>query len=233
MASDVSTGSAGPRSSDPLPLQPDTAAPEGAAVRSSTDLRHFVRIHDGDLPPSLCDGLIASFHAMADAQQRNGRGVRAGLERSAWTELDIGRHADAQLRGFFRERISQALLRYNHDTALPIGIPDSPLLAPLVMKRYAAASDERFQLHFDAINEVSDRYLVFLWYLNDVLDGGDTEFPMLDLKIAPRRGRLLVFPPYWMYQHRGCPSPTRDKYILSTYLRFPRGPQSGGPQSSE
>ena len=93
--------------------------------------------------------------------------------------------------------------------------------ATALARRYAAERNERFQLHFDSVNEVCDRYLVFLWYLNDVHDAGQTSFPLLDLHVAPRAGRLLVFPPYWMFAHEGRASPTQDKYILSTYLRFP------------
>ena len=220
MASDVSTGCAGPSSSD---AGTDGAvAPPGAAAWPSCDLRHFVRVYDDDLPPAFCARMIDSFHALAGRQQRNGRGIRPGLDDSAWSELDVGRHADDGFLHFFRARIDAALARYNRDTGLPIAVPDSPLLAPLVMKRYAAGGSEKFQLHFDAVNEVCDRYLVFLWYLNDIDAGGETRFPSLDLHVVPRAGRLLVFPPYWMFPHQGCPSPTRDKYIVSTYLRFPR-----------
>ena len=35
-----------------------------------------------------------------------------------------------------------------------------------------------------------------------------------------RAGRLLMFPPYWMYQHAGLPPRSSDKYIISTYLLF-------------
>ena len=42
----------------------------------------------------------------------------------------------------------------------------------------------------------------------------------LDLKVEPRAGRLLMFPPYWMYQHAGLPPVSGNKYILSTYLMF-------------
>ena len=99
-------------------------------------------------------------------------------------------------------------------------VPDSPLLAPLVLKRYAAERNERFQLHFDSVNEVCDRYLVFLWYLNDVQEGGATRFTDLGIDVTPRAGRLLMFPPYWMFQHVGAPPVSNDKYILSTYLLF-------------
>jgi hypothetical protein len=88
------------------------------------------------------------------------------------------------------------------------------------MKRYRSGGAERFQLHFDAIHHVSSRYLVLLWYLNDVEAGGETRFPQLELSVDPRAGRLLMFPPYWMYQHEGMPPLAGEKYILSAYLMF-------------
>jgi len=42
--------------------------------------------------------------------------------------------------------------------------------------------------------------------------------------VQARRGRLLMFPPYWMYQHAGMPPLSNDKYILSTYLLFEKHP---------
>ena len=186
------------------------------------DLTHYIRTYDGSLPAGLCEGLIESFAALGRFQVSNGRGVRAGLDRSAWTELDVSRLSEAPFLTYVRGLVSQELRRYNADVGLPIPVPDSPLLGPLILKRYRAGSDERFQTHFDSINEVCDRYLVFLWYLNDVEEGGRTWFPGLGMGVAPRTGRLLMFPPYWMYAHQGEASPLQDKYILSTYLLFPQ-----------
>ena len=92
------------------------------------------------------------------------------------------------------------------------------------MKRYRPSTDERFQLHFDSVDHLANRYLVLLWYLNDVERGGETRFPELGLEVAARAGRLLIFPPYWMYQHEGLPPESGDKYILSTYLLFTAAP---------
>ena len=89
------------------------------------------------------------------------------------------------------------------------------------MKRYRPNSEEQFQLHFDAVNHLANRYLVVLWYLNDVAEGGETRFPHLGFSVQPKAGRLLVFPPYWMYQHEGTAPHSGEKYILSTYLLFP------------
>ncbi len=86
---------------------------------------------------------------------------------------------------------------------LTIPVPNSPKMADLILKRYRPDREERFQLHFDAVNHLANRYLVLLWYLNDVPEGGETRFPQLGITVPARQGRLLVFPPYWMYQHEG------------------------------
>jgi prolyl 4-hydroxylase len=187
------------------------------------NLSHYIRVYDHDLDAELCQRMIESFAGLARFQRTNGRGIRAGLEDSAWTELNVTALSDADFLGMFRRVIDKALARYNDDVGLPVAIPNTPLLGELVMKRYRPGLDEQFQLHFDAINFVANRYLVMLWYLNDVAEGGATAFPNLELVIEPKAGRLLMFPPYWMYQHRGEAPVSGDKYILSTYLLFDMG----------
>ena len=184
-------------------------------------LARYILTQDGHLDDPICDKLVAAFDALREHQVRNGAGIRRGLEDSAWTEIDASRIMDASFRQFFLQRVQSALATYNAAVDLPIPLPDSGLLAPLILKRYRAASAERFQVHFDSIDRVSNRYLVFLWYLNDVAEGGETSFPGLDARIAARKGRLLMFPPYWMYQHEGRAPRIGDKYIASTYLVFP------------
>ena len=188
------------------------------------DLRHFIRVYDDALPATWCTRLLKGFDVLSAHQARNGRELRAGLEESAWTELNVTRHGDPLTVGFFRGRIDEALVRYNADVSLDIPIPNSPAFADLVLKRYRPHSAERFQLHFDAINHLSSRYMVLLWYLNGVERGGGTRFPKLGVEVAARAGRLLMFPPYWMYKHEGLPPESGDKYILSTYLLFNSAP---------
>jgi prolyl 4-hydroxylase len=193
---------------------------------SIAELSHYVRVYDNNLEPELCRRLLASFNGLERFQVTNGRGVRAGLEQSAWTEMNVSRLADAAFAADFRLRIDAALARYNKDVGLTISVPNAPKHSDLTLKRYRPGSDERFQLHFDSIYSVSNRYLVMLWYLNEVSDGGETHFPQLDIAVKPQAGRLLIFPPYWMYQHEGMPPRSGDKFILSTYLLFGETPST-------
>jgi len=190
------------------------------------ELSHFVRVYDNHLGEDLCRRFLESFTALGRFQVNNGRGVRKGLEESAWTELNVSRLADGAFLTDFRRRIDAALAQYNADVGLTIPVPVAPKHSDLTIKRYRPTQDEGFQLHFDSIYSVSNRYLVLLWYLNDVAAGGETRFPQLDISVRPARGRLLMFPPYWMYQHEGAPPRSENKFILSTYLLFGETPST-------
>ncbi len=179
-----------------------------------------IQVYDDALDPATCAGMIASYHALSRFHRPNGRGRRAGLEESAWTELDITPLTDAGFRAMLHDTMQRHWRRYVDRLQLPVELPFTTNTSEFILKRYRAGMDENFQPHFDSLGEVSNRYLVFLWYLNDVAAGGETAFLRIDRSVAPKAGRLLMFPPYWMYQHEGRPPISGDKYILSTYLLF-------------
>jgi hypothetical protein len=67
---------------------------------------------------------------------------------------------------------------------------------------------------------IGARHLVFMTYLNDVTDGGETEFYYQKLKIQPRKGLTLIWPADWTHTHRGVTSPTQDKYIITGWFDY-------------
>ncbi|WP_428311184.1 2OG-Fe(II) oxygenase [Hydrocarboniphaga sp.] len=189
-------------------------------MNNKTDVTRYIKVFDHHLEQDICDRLVSSFDESTGLHTPNGRGYRAGLEQSGWTELNLTKAATEDLRQFFRNKMNGALTRYNLDVPQRIPVPNSRSTADLILKRYRPGGADQFQLHFDSLHDVCNRYLVFLWYLNDVETGGETWFPEFDVKITARRGRLLMFPPYWMYQHAGLAPVSSDKYILSSYLLF-------------
>lgn len=70
--------------------------------------------------------------------------------------------------------------------------------------------------------EDMQRCLVFMTYLNDVNDGGETEFKYQNLKVRPEKGLTLIWPTDFTHTHRGITSKTQTKYIATgwyVYLR--------------
>ena len=63
------------------------------------------------------------------------------------------------------------------------------------------------------------RFLTFIWYINDVPIGGETEF-INGTKILPKQGKLLLFPSTWTYVHRGNIPISSDKYIIVGWLEL-------------
>jgi hypothetical protein len=64
------------------------------------------------------------------------------------------------------------------------------------------------------------RAFTFLWYLNDIEVGGETEFE--EFKIKPQAGSLLLFPATWCFPHSGKMPISDDKYIITgwVYVNF-------------
>jgi hypothetical protein len=66
------------------------------------------------------------------------------------------------------------------------------------------------------------RVLLWMFYLNDVEDGGETEFLYQGRKIAPKKGRLVIAPAGFTHTHRGNVARSGDKYIATSWILYQR-----------
>lgn len=64
------------------------------------------------------------------------------------------------------------------------------------------------------------RHLAYMTYLNTVSDQGETEFYYQKIKIKPEKGLTLIWPTDWTFTHRGIPSRSQTKYIVTGWLNF-------------
>jgi len=63
----------------------------------------------------------------------------------------------------------------------------------------------------------SRRHLVFMLYLNDVENDGETEFLYQRVKVKPEKGLLLIWGADWAFTHRGITT-QEEKYIVTGWL---------------
>lgn len=64
------------------------------------------------------------------------------------------------------------------------------------------------------------RVLLFMYYLNDVREGGETEFYYQQRKLSPRKGQLVFAPSGFTHTHKGHVPSSNDKYILTSWVLF-------------
>lgn len=75
--------------------------------------------------------------------------------------------------------------------------------------------------HYESMDhQVSHRVVTWIFYLNDVEHGGETEFLYLKRRIAAKKGRLIIWPAAFTHTHRGNPPLSGDKYIMTGWLEF-------------
>ena len=59
------------------------------------------------------------------------------------------------------------------------------------------------------------RVTTFMVYLNDVAEGGETEFLYRSMRIKPKVGTLLIWPAGYTHTHRGNPPLSGEKYTIT------------------
>mgnify|MGYP003627029979 FL=1 len=64
------------------------------------------------------------------------------------------------------------------------------------------------------------RKLAFTTYLNDVEEGGETEFVLQGVKIKPKKGLTIIWPAGWTHPHHGIPAPKETKYIATGWAGY-------------
>lgn len=183
----------------------------------------FIFVQEDALPGFLCDNMIERFEQHTGDQYAGRLGQDVGLDQNVkkttdifvsgddkphWKDVDTNLHRSLALAlREFRERYP-----YFKGPFKDMGYN---------LQRYRPG--EYYHWHIDGgSHQFAMRQLVALWYLNDVASeaGGATEFLFQHLKIQPRQGTLVLFPPFWTHEHRAGILYGGVKYIATTWVVF-------------
>lgn len=77
-------------------------------------------------------------------------------------------------------------------------------------------------------NEALHRVVLYMFYLNDVEEGGETEFYYQNRKVKPKKGTMVIAPAGFTHSHRGNMPKSCDKYIATSWIMFNRAEQLYG-----
>jgi hypothetical protein len=65
-----------------------------------------------------------------------------------------------------------------------------------------------------------NRVLTWILYLNDVYEGGETEFLYQHMRVKPEQGTLVIWPAAFTHTHRGNPPISNNKYIVTGWTEL-------------
>ena len=180
----------------------------------ATDLRDYVKVYPGTIPPLHCDRIVQLF----EQQQRHARLYHTDAYNFTQLELHtIGANNLAQAVVLECNKVFHCYMKsVGADHMAP-----SPQFEAVRIKRYEPHKAQEFRPHIDNSADTSDRFLSYIVYLTDNAEGR-TVFPNLGLAVACEKGAMLVFPPTWQYLHAGERPIDSNKYILVTSMMYPR-----------
>lgn len=177
-------------------------------------LQDYIKVYDDILDKETCDNIIKKFEASEQLTK-----VESDIYK--FHQLNITQSEDwKEISEMLAGLSYSAATAYFNDVEVPV-VPQLEGFEEIRIKRYQPGENERFDVHVDAGDQrTSKRFLVIFCYLNDVEEGGETSFPTLGINIKPKTGRVLMFPPMWMFPHEAKVPVSNNKYIVGTYLHF-------------
>jgi len=176
----------------------------------------FIYIQKDALPKSFCDNVIQKFEL--DDRKRQGQvgsGVRLDIKRSCDLSITGKEDWESYDQAFFKS-LNDALKEYLRF------IPEEYLQSRALGRfeddtGYQIQKTQPGDYYIWHHDQTKTRLVTFIWYLNDVKDGGYTEF-IDGTKIQPEVGKLIIFPSTWDFLHRGVSPKTETKYICTGWV---------------
>ena len=195
----------------------------------------FVYVNENSLSRELCEDIIEYYHK--DYSKGYKGSTFSGINnhiKDTW-DLNIGiidTEYWKKIHKLLSEELELNLQKYINNLNDDNIKNDNPNIDDFKILTNVKLKPECFQIqkydknkgkyvyHIDeSIDYGKNRYRVitYLWYLNDVIQGGETEF-FSKVRIKPESGKLILFPSTWTYPHCSKVPISNDKYIITGWV---------------
>jgi hypothetical protein len=198
-------------------------------------MKEFIYENKHSLTPELCDHIIYLFNNSKEHQYigRCGPG-KIKLETKITTDLEITRcvnpdfHLHSQwleVKNTLVNELKKNLSQYYFDLDPDKSIFNFDVIhniktfSSFLIHKYDK-NKGKFTYHNDRyIDRKTNRYRIlnYLWYLNDIDEGGETEF-FGCYTLKPEKGKLVLFPSEWFFPHTGKIPISDDKYVIAGWI---------------
>lgn len=188
-------------------------------------IEQFVGIFEDAFTKEYCEGLIKAYDTA----------IAAGYGRTRQQEEEYSKLQKADTQLFNNINNPQVpipdVAKFNdifwskcypiYEEAFP-PLKDSGRHSSYYFKIQKTNLQEGYHIwHYESCNrEVCNRLLTWMLYLNDVEEGGETEFLYQSMRVKPKQGTLLIWPAAFTHTHRGNPPLSNPKYIVTGWTEF-------------
>ena len=192
------------------------------------DFKDLVYEMHNALDPKTCEDIIQKFRH----DDRKSQGITTSgyinneLKKStdlAISDLDEWEKIDSILFRSLEANLEEYAVRTNEIIGRPLW-SDQIKDTGYNIKRYRAGDYFHWHVDSQTYQDGWTRTIACIWYLNEVEEGGETEFAF-GHKIVPEVGKLILFPATWNFPHRGLSPIKGNKYIITSFVLTNEGTQ--------
>jgi len=189
---------------------------------------NFVGIYDGYFSNEYCNSLIKYFEWCSTNNKSFGRIDKESVKKDQSIVLNPQGVIDIM---FTPENIQSSVTEFNStfwdvcykdysETYSVLADYDRHTIFTYKIQRTDPAGGYHVWHSEDGGVCHSRRIGVYILYLNDVEEGGETEFLYQSMRVKPKQGTLLIWPAAFTHTHRGNPPLSNPKYSVTGWTEF-------------
>ena len=169
------------------------------------------------IKPKVCDDLIEYFND--NVEYKSEGTINDGkIDKDIKDSIDVNFYngsTDYRIRNFFGA-MTPCICNYAKKYEIAF-----PMKTSTVNKiQYYKPKGGFPKLHYESSPQTPLRTVVYMLYLNNVTDGGGTQFPFQDVLTNAIKGDMILWPADFTHPHRGIVSETQEKYICTGWFEI-------------
>lgn len=191
----------------------------------------FIGMVPDAVPKKVCKKIIDAYHHL-DSLKETVPGKVGGANNQAETIKAAKNSRDVELGAYhsYRDLLFEVntYLQKSYNTYMEkywqigqyLGRHD---VTAWQIQRYDAKENggyHHFHIENSGVHNMR-RVTSYILYLNDIDEGGETEFLHQAIRVKPETGKIVIFPAYFTHVHRGNPVlSNQDKYIMTGWMEY-------------
>ena len=173
----------------------------------------------------LCNEIIQLFENNKDLQKQGVTGKGRDLKIKKTIDIKVSpndlKKTKFEILKQYVNGLHKCFLDYQNQWPFLKSILKTVYVPTFNIQKYSRG-DHFASLHSERTT-LNTLHRLFAWmtYLNDVVDGGQTNFSHYGIKIKPEIGKTLIWPAEWTHAHTGEILKSGTKYIITGWIHFP------------
>jgi hypothetical protein len=187
------------------------------------EINNFIGVYDNYIPSVMCEEVIKYFDAQSE--QKNTFDRLRSENATVNVKQDEAHTLDStSIHVWFKKfkplllNFDQALQHYQTHTGFKDHVKELEYTSIKIQKTKPTQGYHIWHVEKSASEDHLARSLVYTIYLNDIEEGGETEFLHFSKRVQPKTGRIVIWPAGFPYVHRGNPPLSKTKYIMTSWM---------------